>query len=251
MSITTTRPVGLLSQLRTEWDARFADRCITLTGTEISCRELAARLRSVTGAEQDRLLHELLELAQTGDHTAVRVLLHHMQPKAVHFARTCAALRDLNGPDRTSADAVSTAIGAMWEAIANYPLKLREKVQANLGLNALNIITKIHAATETPMEGEVIERVADTSAAHTLEPDWGDDSFHDLVTVLRWALDTHTLSPDEVRLLASFDLGEQADRARIADELGIARDSANRRVHRIRVKLVAAVQEHIRVHGSW
>ena len=77
------------------------------------------------------------------------------------------------------------------------------------------------------------------------------DTFHDLVTVLTWAIDTEALTPDDVRLLARFDLGELHERDELAEDLGIGRASLTRRVYRIRVKLMEAVQAHIRENGTW
>lgn len=71
-----------------------------------------------------------------------------------------------------------------------------------------------------------------------------DDPLRDLVTLFTWAIDNGILTADEVRLLARIELAEGnpgEERQQAADELGISRDTLNRRVHRVRTKLMTAV----------
>lgn len=256
MSTTAPAQTGLLEALRIEWSGSLTDRAHDFPGIGTrSCGELEVELKAATGREQDRLLHALLTAGHDGDALAERVLLQHMLPKAVHLARTCRGLRALTLSDHTPVDAVSTAIGAMWESIRRYPLNRVEKVKANIGMDALLIVNKSmspgdpgeHATEDVHLE-QVLQ---DQGKSAALEPEWGDDTFHDLVTVLTWAIDTEALTPDDVRLLARFDLGELHERDELAEDLGIGRASLTRRVYRIRVKLMEAVQAHIRENGSW
>lgn len=246
----------LLDRLRTEWDDSVSGRTHDFAGIGIrTCRELEIELKAASWREQDRLLHALVSAGHDGDKLAERVVLQYMLPKAVHLARTCRGLRSLTVVDHSSVDAVGTAIGAMWESIRRYPLNRVEKVKANIGMDALLIVNKSMSPGdpgEHATEDIYLEQVLqDQGKSATLEPEFGDDTFHDLVTVLTWAIDTEALTPDDVRLLARFDLGELHERDQLAEDLGIGRASLTRRVYRIRVKLMEAVQAHIRENGTW
>jgi hypothetical protein len=256
MSTYAPTHTGLLETLRTEWSGSLSDHNHSFPGIGVrNCGELERELKAARGGEQDRLLHALLGAGHHGDTLAERVALQYMLPKAVHLARTCRGLRALTLTDRTPVDAVSTAIGAMWESIRQYPLNRTQKVKANIGMDALLIVNKTmstgapgeHTAEDTTLE----QLLQDQGAAASLEPKWGNNILHDLVTVLSWAIDTETLSPDDVRLLARFDLGEPHERDQLAETLQIGRNSLTRRVHRIRTKLTTALQSHIRDNGSW
>lgn len=255
----TSRAPGLLTALRDEWDRSYTQLPHHIAGIgDVVCGELTAQIRAAGEDERDRLLHALLVAAHDGDHVAERILLHHMLPKAVHYARTCRALRSISSTGHDSVDAVATAIGAMWQSISTYRLTNAHHVQGNLGLNALNIINgSLDAGSQDlPVDDDYLTKaVHDNGGSHGIEPEWGEDSLHDLVTLLSWAIDTDTLSPDQVRLLARHDLAERDEREAVRDtlaaELGIARGSLTRRVHRIRLKLVEAVQAHVRTHGAW
>jgi len=252
----TTRPTGhgVISQLLQDWDERLSVRTHDFgpLGTR-SCQDVLLELRASESAEQDLLLHALLSLAAAGDQVSEDLVLYFMLPKASHFTRSCAALRM-----QPHADAAAAAVGAMWEAIRTYPLHRSSSVRGNLGLNALSIITRSLGAglqkgsEEYPTADDMLEdALLRDGGVASLEPAWGDDSFHDLVTVLTWAADSGVLTRDEVSLLARCDLGDKAEREDLADQLGINFQSLTRRVHRVRSKLVEAVQAHIRANGSW
>lgn len=252
----TLTPGKLLTTLRDEWGNSLAHRTHNFRGIGVrTCEQLMADVNASRDASQDHLLHALLQAGHEGDQLAERVALQCMLPKAVHFARSCTALRNLGTGSHTSADAVSTAIGAVWESISTFPLTRTEKIKANIGLDALAIINKTMGTglgREHTAEDDFLEHMMhSTNPTTTFEPSWGDDAFHDLVTVLTWAIDTEALTPEEVRMLARFDLGDPQERDRLADELGSKRDSVTRRVYRIRVKLMNAVRAHILEHGSW
>lgn len=260
MSSTAIQTPGLLTQLRTEW-AATGSRTINVDGAERSADELLTLLRAAAGTpEQDRLLHQLLIAGHDGNELAERIILQLMLPKAVHLARTCAALRDIKGRDNVSQDAVAIAIGAIWEQIRTYKLhRTTKRIHANIGLNALHSITEITAAESVILEPETLQESIENSQPLEHVDDWNPDAWatdnaravEDLAFVLRWAIDTQTLSPTEVRILARYDLGTPADREDLADELEVKRDSLNRRVHRIRGTLIEAIQTHIRTHGGW
>ena len=214
--------------------------------------DLLEQLRDMKKAESDRALHSLLVLGHAGDALAERVVLQAMLPKAAALGRTCAGLRPLSPQE-----AERTALGAMWESIRTYPIRRTNSVAGNLALNALSIITASYPAAapkgfeEEARETSEIEEALNRDVATDDEPSWGDSSFHDLVTVLRWAIDTGALTRDEVAILARVDLAEAEERADLADQLGITRNALRMRVSRIRTKLMDAVREHITAHGRW
>ena len=81
-----------------------------------------------------------------------------------------------------------------------------------------------------------------------------DDVFRDLVTILTWAIDANVLRRDEVQLLARIELAEGdpgAARDAAADELGVSRETLNRRVCRIRTKLMRAVSGDLEAKVSY
>lgn len=246
----------LLVRLTTEWQERFSQMTHGFQGIgERLCSELELELRATTGEENDRLMLALVLAVQDGDRLAERVLLNHLMPNAIHHSRTCRGLRSLS-----PADAVGTSIGATWEAIRQYKTHRARSVRANLGMEALSIITtRLGSAVdvEYATEDAALEVEVSRTAISAFTPQWGDDADRDLVEVLRWAIETGVLDRDEVRILARYDLGTrydadaQASRTALAHELGVARDSLNRRVLRIRNKLIEAVRAHVQAHGAW
>ena len=70
-----------------------------------------------------------------------------------------------------------------------------------------------------------------------------EDPFRDLVTILTWAIDSGTLTRDEIQLLVRIELSDKPSEEReiAADDLGVSRETLNRRVSRIRAKLMKAV----------
>jgi len=245
---------GHFSALCEEWDRDFAGRSHDFgpLGT-IDCGALENSLHTLSRSDADRTVHALLTLAAAGDVTAERVVLQAMLPKTARLARTCSCLRSLS-----PADAAWSAFSAMWEAVKTYPLHRTTSVVGNLGLNALELINRTLGLPRDHVEEiggytdeDLDARMTDTTQAHSSEPTWGDSSFHDLVTVLTWAADTGTLTRQEIAILARADLGEDADKDALADELGSTRTTLSKRVWRIRTKLMTAVQEHIRDHGHW
>jgi hypothetical protein len=245
MTASTHFSSGLLTDLRTEWTESYADT-EHVFGPLGSIRPgiLLAKLQSRTlpKAVLDGHMHTLVLLSHRGDHVAERLLLELMTPKAIQLARTCAPLRNLS-----PADAVSTTLSVIWEKIRTYPEHLTETVAGNIGLNALNEITRsFGSTTEISADIDELERAMNDDPNH-----YGDSSFDNLVKVLSWAVDARVLTRDEVSLLATVDLGTSAERQHLADQLDVTRDTLNKRVWRIRNKLITAVREHIVSFGRW
>ncbi|KDA07186.1 hypothetical protein DC31_00250 [Microbacterium sp. CH12i] len=159
---------------------------------------------------------------------------------AFRLARTSASVRDIWR--HSPIDATATTIGALWEIIRCYPLHRTNSVAGNIRLECVKLLEKgFGAVTEvawTAVDDETLEHLVDTNTEPTNDP------IRDLVTLFTWAIDNGTLTGDEVRLLARIELADGnpgKERELAAEELGISRDSLNRRVHRIRTKLMTAV----------
>lgn len=190
--------------------------------------------------ERDHVLHQLIELEHTGDQIAGKVILKSFLPLAFRLARTCTSMRATwrNSPT----DATATTIGALWEIIRTYPMHRTNSVAGNIRLECIKLLERGFGASadvELAVDDETLEHLVNADAATDT-----DDPFRDLVTLFTWAIDNGTLTADEVRLLARIELAEGnpgEERERAADELGISRDTLNRRVHRIRSKLMTAV----------
>lgn len=264
MSTPTQAPTGLLTVLRDEWNTTLGATTHDFPdlGTH-TCNEILeqiSRTRTGTGrnhAAADRILHALITAAHAGDTIAERVVLQSMLPKAVSLARRSRGLIEAGGYELSS-DSVTTAISAVWEAIVTYKLHNTRSVAANLGLNALHMLMDdFGTGRKETLETEQtdLDDMLWSQGVHaTLEPDWGDSAFHDMVTVLTWALDTEALTRDDVRLIAKYYLGDNPgvdERKALADELEVTPGALQRQVSRLRVKLMTAVQDHIREHGSW
>lgn len=230
------------------WNTRLADVPTELGSFgRVTPRSLVTRIRQTADLDaRDRLVRELVDLAQSGVDAAEQLLLLLMLPRAVHLTRTCRGLRVL--PVR---DAQAIAVGALWEAIRELPPTATTAVLHRIGLDALKIVTRTATAAidvpEVAIEDEALHRLVDAPDASAP----ADSTIRELAAMLRWAIDTGTLTAEEVRQLAVVDLGEPADRARLARELGIERTSLTRRAHRIRGRLRDGVRREIEVAGAW
>lgn len=193
-----------------------------------------------TAESRDRILLHLLELEHAGHPYAGKVVMKSFLALAFRLARTSTSVRALWRHSPT--DATATTIGALWEVIHTYPLHRTNSVAGNIRLECVKLLEKgfgaITDVDSIAVDDETLEYLVDANA----EP--VEDAFRDLVTLLTWAIDTGTLTADEVRLLTRIELAEGnpgEERVRAADELGISRETLNRRVHRIRTKLMNAV----------
>jgi hypothetical protein len=225
-----------------EWNSTLANRSHDFNGLGIiTCDEAIEAIRRPQPSEdRDRFLLGLLELERAGDEIAGRVVLKSFLPLAFRLARTCSSTRQLWRHSPT--DATATTIAALWEVIHTYPLHRTNSVAGNIRLECIKLLEKglgTHEEVEVTVDDETLERlVNDTTEV------WGDDAFNDLVVLFTWAIDTGTLTREEVQLLARIELtennpGDERDAA--AAELGISRETLNRRVCRIRTKLMRAV----------
>ena len=188
--------------------------------------------------ERDAVLIELLTLEHQGDAFAGRVLLKSFLPLALRMPATVSSMRSMW--QHSPADARTAAIGVLWEILHTYPLHCASSVAGNIRGRTLKGLCRWFGSQDsvedTAIEDEVLEKIAG--------PDESDDIFRDLVTILSWAIDSGTLRRDEVQLLARIELAEgDPGQARddAASDLGISRETLNKRVSRIRHRLMTAV----------
>lgn len=259
----TTSHVGLLKSLHQEWTTVLGtqEHCFGTLGTWTNQALRHHIQRDLVGDREalDRALLELLKLSKAGDKNSSRMLLQLLLPKAPSLGRRCIGLRQM-----PIDDAIATAISALWESIHSYPIHRERHVLGNLVLDALSVITTQFASMDRDgLYVNLTDNDDDLDAAlnreldlSSQEPTSDTSASAQLVSVLTWAIDSGALSPDEVRILARAELADSteerhAQRTALAAELGISRDSVNRRVWRVRSKLVDAVQAHIALHGRW
>ena len=230
----------LADQLFDEWNS-FHSHTTHDFGTlgELTGEEAVTLIRQPQASDhRDALLLELLTLEHAGDAFAGRVLLKSFMPLALRLPSSCTSMRSLW--QHSPADARTATIGVLWEVIHTYPLERTHSVSGNIRLETIKNLGiwfgSEHSVDDLPIEDELLEKIAG--------PDETDDVFRDLVTILTWAIDSGTLRRDEVQLLARIELAEGdpgVAREDAADELGISRETLNRRVCRIRTKLMQAV----------
>ena len=198
--------------------------------------------------ERDAVLIALLRLDHAGDTFSGRVLLKSFMPLALRLPSSVSAMRSMW--HHSPADARTATIGVLWEVIHTYPLNRVSSVSGNIRLETIKALGRAYGSEASvdalAVEDEVLEKIAGA--------DETDDVFRDLVTILTWAIDANVLRRDEVQLLARIELAEGdpgAARDAAADELGVSRETLNRRVCRIRTKLMRAVSGDLEAKVSY
>lgn len=230
----------LADQLFDEWNATHGHSVHDFGSLGELTGDEAVQLirRQQPNADRDAILITLLTLEHAGDQFAGRVLLKSFMPLALRLPASCSSTRALWR--HSPADARTATIGVLWEVLHNYPLHRAANVSGNIRLETIKLLGRCYgnnsSVDDIAVEDETLERIVGS--------DDSDDVFRDLVTILTWAIDSGTLRRDEVQLLARIELadgdpGEAREAA--ADELGITRDTLNKRVSRIRNKLMHAV----------
>lgn len=200
--------------------------------------------KTTAAAWKDRVLLELLEASTRGDELALHTVVRLFLPKAVKFARSCTALRGMELDD-----AIATAVSAIWQAARTYPIHRSSSPTANLNLNALSIISGGAAKDpELAVEDDYLEARLNLQH-HEPTPD------ENLAEVLAWALETHILDRDEIRLMVRYYLADEeniaSNREAIANELKVSLAALQKRASRIRLRLIEAVKLHIADVGRW
>lgn len=234
--------ITLERALLNEWNDTLATTRHTYgTLGDLTGDEAVNLIRQPQTAEaRDLILLELLELEHAGHVAAGKVVVKSFLALAFRLARTSSSVREIWRHSPT--DATATTIGALWEVVHTYPLHRSTSAAGNIRLECIKLLEKgfgtIAEVDTVTVDDATLEYLVDSST----EP--VEDTFRDLVTLLTWAIDNDVLTRDEVRLLTRIELAEGnpgKERALAAEELGISRETLNRRVHRIRTKLMTAV----------
>ncbi|WP_461634894.1 hypothetical protein [Glutamicibacter soli] len=204
---------------------------------------------------KDAVLRELIN-ASVHQHDAFAdvTILKLMLPKAVKMSHSCRSMRF-----ESHADAIQTAIVAMWEATHTRSYENVNNVQGSLALNALHLVSYndfsrkrsgTHDDQSIPTDDYGLLESA-MNAQHCFELQESQDPLDELAEVLSWARHANVLTEDEVTLLARYSLAEdeQASRKTLEDELGINRQALSRRVSRIRLRLTQAIKDEIKANG--
>lgn len=224
--------------LNHEWATTYCQRTLQLRSGAATGAQILSKIDSAQGRNRDALLLELLQLAQDGQAFASRVLLQAMLPKAISNARRASGLRT-----ETYADSIDIGISAMYTAIATYRVDAtRTSVAAVLGFDALRIINDElkSVATTSGYEESELEAMINAEAAAT-DPHEDPSPFHSIVRVLSWALDSNTLTQEEVQILANYELGDKTERAELVERLGTSREALRKRSLRLRHRLAVAL----------
>ncbi len=250
-----------LSLLNREWESRHA-HAVHVFGDlgQMSGGELLDLIASARKPQQDGLLHQLITIAHChspAGETAGRALVQCMIPKALKLAASCTALRGLCGDER-----MGILISCLWQAIQCYPIHIRRSVAGTLSLGTLHELnasesvrrTRDRHIDEIPTDMAILPGLAGATTDVEYEvgrTNTGDESFDDLVRVLSWAVDSCILNREEVAILAKADLGDPEDRASLALEHACTPATMQKRVWRIRTKLIDAMSQYISENGEW
>lgn len=233
----------LLTAVDREWEQRYAGAAFDLNGgTCLTAEEVVQHLRTLVPSARDAALLTVIDLAQSGDRTAQHVILQTMRSTVLNLATRRMPLRKL-----PHAEAVDIAVTAMLETVALYPTnRWKSSVTTNLARK-----TQARLVHEDTGGDSVQATELDETIVEALDHDIEESPEAAIATVLSWALESATLTPDEVRLVATWELGDAASRARLSEETGISQQTLRQRSYRLRTKIHAAVQRHIADVGRW
>lgn len=244
-----TSSLPLLDSLNSEWNEQLSAATYDFgsLGSMIGRQALNLVQQKQDTVQRDVILLELLELEAAGHPVAGRVILQSFLPLVVGYARTSAATRNLWRHSRS--DAIATTISAAWEVITVFLDEVGPSHRRNIaGRIRSNLIKTLscfasHVGTEYNVACDFLEDLGNADPTNELGI-IHDDPAQELITLFTWAIDHGVLARDEIHLLVRIELSEcdPGDaRNDAAHDLGITRESLNRRVHRIRTKLMTAV----------
>lgn len=231
--------------LLADWNRNIADIPHTYEGLGTYTGEEVQNLIRVTQdrGSRDQLLLTLLTLEHAGDKVAGQVLVKTFLALAFRLARTSAATRDIFRVSTT--DATATTISVLWEVIHTY--KVDEWTHSVAGYIRGQMLHVLETSFVSPRDVEKVSVDEQTFNEIVDVPSLEDEPmavFQDLFTVLTWAVDSGTLRRDEIEILVRIELavGDPGSaRDELAEELAVSRETLNRRLHRIRTKLMTAV----------
>lgn len=212
-----------LDALRREWESAIAPQPVPAgwagylpTPPPATLGQLLDEIQFASDANAHLLA--LVRLQHDGCEIAGRLLLQVMFPRMARLSRTGSARG--YGEDR-----FSEAIGAMWSAIATYPLRRRERVAANLALDALNLLgrNRADASPEVPV---------DMQQATALEWEAGAEmsASEELVRVLSHAYADGVLSLEQASTLAARGLGPKVSLEELAADLDLSVSGLRHRI---------------------
>lgn len=220
--------------------SRWASACPRLADVR-TLDDVLAVIAATDEAGRDAVLLTLLELAQSGEALAGRTVLQAMLGRAVRVAATVARRDDVRG-DRE--EALATAVAALWQAIATYPVSARRsRVAANLAMDTVAWAQRGHTGSSHFRRTYREVPVADVrSVSETAHHDGGPDELRgpadaELMALLAWAVRSQVLDLDEARLLLrvySVDgNGRPADVRTVAEQEGLAWPTLRQRCRRL------------------
>lgn len=199
--------------------------------------------RRVSGADpgtRDDILWALLTLAQADDQLAGRAVLQVMMPKAVRVAMGVLRRPDVAG-DRD--EAFATAVAALWQVIARYPIERRPKrVAANLAMDTLAVVQRGHTGSshfartfpERPCAD--LREVCEPAQRDVDIDDLSGPVDAELLMLLAWGVRTGVLQLEQARFLArAYGLDGQPARssAAVAADYGLSAAALRQRCHRL------------------
>lgn len=239
-------PTSTLDSLDSEWERSFAQAPV-LNGT-FTCAQLVDQLNSATPAARDAQLLAIIRQAQGRDRAAQHVVLRIMRSAILSIATKRMPLRK-----RPHGEAVDSAIAAMLETIAIYPTdRWLSHVTTNLvRKTAARLVaedTGWDSVDSVCVDGEQLAILEEMGAVET---EFQESAEASIATVLSWALETGTLTREEVRIMATWELGDAGARARLSTETGCSQQALRQRSYRLRRTIHEAVQAHIASVGSW
>lgn len=248
MNVSTTS-LPLLDTLNSEWNDQLSAATYDFgsLGSISAGRALHLVQRKQDTEQRDAILLTLLELEAAAHPVAGRVILQAFLPLVVGYARTSAATRNIWRHSRS--DAIATTISAAWEVITVFLDEVSEEHRRNIaGRIRSNLIKTLscfasHVGTEYNVACDFLEDLGNDDPTNELGV-IQDDPTQELITLFTWAIDHGVLAREEIQLLVRIELADGdpgAARDDAAQDLGISRESLNRRVHRIRTKLMTAV----------
>ncbi|WP_144662894.1 hypothetical protein [Paenarthrobacter nicotinovorans] len=212
----------------------------------ISTVDLLDRYRRLAREDRNGALMDLIALARADDQLSELAVCTLVLRSVTDRLLTAKSLRGMD-----YATCQDTVLEALWTAIHKHTIATRNKVFYSLVLNTLHVLsakTRRDAARggeEFPVEDIWLEQPRVSAAGVP-------DTATEITELLAWALDSGSLTSDEVSLLAKVHLAHNGTSLHpLAEELGIKYKTLMYRAEVIRTKLRKAVQSHIAEWGSW
>lgn len=215
----------------------------------ISGDEAMATLRQAGASRADRMLHQAICEASSGNAALERLLLQMFIGKIVKFTRSCRYLIHLR-TTRSADEAFCVGVECFWEAIRKYPKHRTEHVAANLCLNALKIISHLDAEFDViPYGNEYSGHTNPTptlleTVPHQVGNDRSGEELAEVMRVLQWAIDAQSLTSVEARLLGQYTVSTPAEKHELAQASGATVTELSKKVYNIKMKLAKAISHH-------